>query len=181
MYLNNSDYLTSYNSSKKTCVLSFLEDNTSQFWLLGAAFYRAYYVVHDLDNQKVGLAGKFIDQGEPIVYTPKSSSLSEVKEDDPYTSYIMWILVGTCSLIAIAMMGAMIYHYCIKNKKKVSPMKIHADERVARENTERGQRSSRNPQELANNFAHNSTQAQLITGASPARQGNKFFPTPSNP
>lgn len=113
-YMNNSDYLTSYNSAKKTCILTFVEDISSQFWLLGAAFYRAYYVVHDMDNQRVGLAGRFIDQGEPVILKPASTSSDDVKEDDPYTSYIMWILVGICSTVAAVMLGGIIYNYCIK-------------------------------------------------------------------
>jgi hypothetical protein len=133
-------------------VLSFVEDtsSSSQFWLLGAAFYRAYYVVHDLDNQRVGLAGRFIDQGEPVILKSTSSSSTDVKEDDPYTAYIMWILVGVCAMVATVMLGVMVYKYCMKkDKNRVMP----DVERVPRENTERG--GGRNPLEQTN--AHNNT------------------------
>lgn len=50
-FLNNSDYLN-YDTVKKQCVLTFLEDTdpTSTFWLLGEPFLRVYYSIHDMSS-----------------------------------------------------------------------------------------------------------------------------------
>jgi Eukaryotic aspartyl protease len=62
-YFNSSNYLT-YDSSTKKCILTLIPDDSgAQFWLMGASFLRGYYVIHDLDNQRVGFAGSHIDMG----------------------------------------------------------------------------------------------------------------------
>ena len=48
-YMNGSDYLV-YDATKKQCILVFVKDTTSKFWLLGDPFIRAYFMIFDMDN-----------------------------------------------------------------------------------------------------------------------------------
>lgn len=63
-YLNNTNYLL-WDPSMNQCILTFIQetDQTQKFWLLGDPIYRSYYIIHDMDNQRVGLAGANTDLG----------------------------------------------------------------------------------------------------------------------
>ncbi len=48
-YLKGSEYLI-YESSRKKCIFTFIEDSSGlKFWLGGDPFFRAYVIVHDMD------------------------------------------------------------------------------------------------------------------------------------
>jgi hypothetical protein len=70
-----------------------------------------------MENQRIGLAGRYINLGEPLVMTPGKTMSIVTSTDDPYTSYIMWLIVGLCAAIALVMFGIIIYKYCRKDKK----------------------------------------------------------------
>lgn len=42
------------------------KDHYLNFWVLGTPFMRSYYVIHDMENLRVGLAGKNVDLGPSI-------------------------------------------------------------------------------------------------------------------
>lgn len=51
------DYLldATHNKDKSACEIAFVA-NTSEFWLLGDSFYRGYYMIHDEENERLGIA-----------------------------------------------------------------------------------------------------------------------------
>jgi hypothetical protein len=46
------DYLVEEGGS---CVLGFLENEGSEYWLLGDSFFRGYYVIHDDEQGRLGV------------------------------------------------------------------------------------------------------------------------------
>ena len=52
LQISAEDYLVEYESK---CVMGFMP-NQSEFWLLGDSFFRGYYVVHDDENSRLGVA-----------------------------------------------------------------------------------------------------------------------------
>lgn len=63
-FMFNKDYLIwDYFTNK--CLFTFLEDTNSKsyYWLLGDTFLRAYYLIYDMEKQRVGLAGLYLDDG----------------------------------------------------------------------------------------------------------------------
>ena len=64
------DYLldASDNGDKSVCIFSFTQ-NADEFWLLGDVFYRGYYVTHDDDNARIGIAPSSVSEKEELVKT----------------------------------------------------------------------------------------------------------------
>lgn len=110
-YFNNTDYLV-YDTSRKLCILTFLQDTSSstKFWLMGDPFMRAYYIVHDMDNLKVGMAGPNIDLGPPASTSSSDSSGSSSSDgvgsiSDAWDQYGMYIVIALgCVLGLIILM-----------------------------------------------------------------------------
>lgn len=119
-FFNNTDYLQ-YDSSRKKCILAFVEDTSSQttFWLIGDPFLRAYYIIHDMDNLKVGLAGKRVDLGADaalggVSLTNDRSGGSGSSSSDPFTSYIMYIIIAVGGAVAFMILGCILKKCCPK-------------------------------------------------------------------
>jgi len=117
-FLNGSNYLI-YESSRRRCIFTFIEDTTIQkFWLVGDPFLRAYVAVHDMDSQRIGLAGRHIDNG----YNPPDDvSSSSEEEDDPFLAYVIWILIGVAATVMIPV-SICIVRRC---RRKANLQKIH--------------------------------------------------------
>ena len=122
-FFNSTDYLT-WDSTKKKCILSFLEDSSgaTKFWLLGDPFMRAYYIIHDMDNLKVGLAGKRVDLGVDAAVGGISSSNTSSNNDnsDPFTGYIMYIIIGVGSFLVLLILMCIISRCCGKKRQNRS-------------------------------------------------------------
>ena len=57
-YLSSRDYLQYYERKGKCALLVKKEESiSSNMWLMGDPFLRAYYSIYDLDQKKVGLVG----------------------------------------------------------------------------------------------------------------------------
>ena len=80
--MNSTEYL-SWDPVRKQCLLTILEDgdNSLKHWVLGVPFLRGYYVIHDMENKRIGFAGKNVDLGEPPVPVVKKST-QKVEEPD---------------------------------------------------------------------------------------------------
>jgi len=57
LQIHPKDYLldASKKHNQSSCEIGFMK-NSAEFWLLGDAFYRGYYVIHDDANDRVGIA-----------------------------------------------------------------------------------------------------------------------------
>jgi Eukaryotic aspartyl protease len=106
--------------------LTFAENpnKNANYWVLGQSFLRAYYAIHDMDQYRVGLAGKFIDLGPPIIppnITSSASVTTNVK--DWWNGTVMWIAVGVAGFLALLMIIVGIYYFCCKKEdsSKIAP------------------------------------------------------------
>lgn len=113
-FLKNSDYLK-WDSSRKKCIFGFVEDKSSNpsFWLLGDPFLRTYVAVHDMENQKIGLAGRHLDSG------PVPGDLNVDEDDgDIFKKYIIWALISAGTAIAVPILICLIRKCCRKKSTK---------------------------------------------------------------
>jgi hypothetical protein len=121
--------------------------------------------VYDVDLQRVGLAGKFIDYGLPVPPVPPplppppqenitapvppppvpvpviapiitQTTVKVSTASDAYTDYIVWIVVAMCGLIAVLVFIVIVVKYCCK-KKQVHPFKGVPDGEQSKEITDR--------------------------------------------
>lgn len=83
------------------------------FWLAGDPFLRAYLAVFDMDNQKIGLAGKNIDNG---YYGPNNNSTSDNSGNGSgiLSSYIIWIVLAAGISILVPVLVCIIRRCCCK-------------------------------------------------------------------
>ena len=78
---------------------------------------RAYYTIFDVVKYQVGLAGKFIDMGPPIIPQNSTVIFSKGEEvQDIWNSTVMWIAVATAATVALMITGAGIYYFMIKKE-----------------------------------------------------------------
>ena len=58
-YLSGRDYLSYYRNRRYNCAILIKKEDqiSSNMWLLGDPFLRAYYSIYDLENKKIGLVG----------------------------------------------------------------------------------------------------------------------------
>jgi len=96
--------------------LTFVEDTDpkSKFWILGDAFFRTYYIIHDLASQRIGLAGKNIDLGPQPVYTPSSPGATSFS--DIWNQWLMWVVIGLSGFIGLVIIFIIIYKFCCKKQ-----------------------------------------------------------------
>jgi len=100
-------------------------DNSLKHWILGVPFLRSYYAIHDMENKRIGFAGKFIDLGEPILPTFQNSTASAKKEsEDWWSSRLMWFAIAITGAVALITAIGMIYYCCKKEQKVIRPLNI---------------------------------------------------------
>lgn len=83
---------------------------------MGDPFMRAYYIVHDMDNQKVGMAGPNIDLGPPASTTSSNSGSSSSDESgslsDAWSAYGMYIVIAVGSALGIIILMCICCKLC---------------------------------------------------------------------
>jgi hypothetical protein len=119
--MNSSEYL-SWDAVRKQCILTIIEDAEIKHWVLGLPFLRGYYTVHDMENKRIGLAGKYIDLGEIVLPKPINVPNNNEDEEDWWTGKVMWLAIGITGLIALVIIIGIIYYCC--NKEKEPPIRI---------------------------------------------------------
>ena len=120
-FMFNKDYLI-YDQASRRCLFTFLEDTNSKsyYWLLGDTFLRQYYLIHDMDNQRVGLAGLYLDDG------PQPDEASAY--DDFIDRYYYYIVGGIIGLFVLLFLCCLCYcktaEKCCWAKASYHPDKI---------------------------------------------------------
>jgi hypothetical protein len=106
------DYLI-YDKNVKKCIFTIMEDKDpkSYYWLLGDSFLRAYYMIYDMDNKRVGLAGTHLNEGPGVHNTTASNDNMKSFID----KYYYYILAGIGGLFVLLFLCCLCY--CKRAKK----------------------------------------------------------------
>jgi len=111
------DYVIEFNTYTKKCSLCFSAAN-QDYWILGDAFLRGWYAIHDFDNMRMG----FIPQAESTKTTPNSGYVTPIEEDDGLIAglepVVFWFLVGVMVFVVFTVL--LIVAFCFQ----LSPFKV---------------------------------------------------------
>jgi hypothetical protein len=111
-------------SSYDLCILALLQ-NSYDFWLLGDAFLRSYYVIHDDTNEKISLApsvGSYVSSIEKGDTPDKEWSSTKVGFNYYFYKYfsILWSLVTglLCTPVVLILGGLLwVFMYIFSSQK----------------------------------------------------------------
>ena len=81
---------------------------------MGDSFLRGYYIIHDMDNMRVGLAGPHLDAGPQADVNTTANSTAASKS--MFSGTILYIIIGVGAVLAILILICICYLCCRKKK-----------------------------------------------------------------
>ena len=94
---------------------------------MGDPFMRAFYVVHDQESQRIGVAGRNIDLGPGAVPSrdiyqgtagTKAANSTDGQSSDIFSGYIVYVIVSVGSTLVILLLVCIICRLRRRNRDK---------------------------------------------------------------